>query len=112
MSNHFSDYQKEVFYDIYKTALGAFLSTKEHGEFTIEELKDAVKVAINSVTLLTNEHGIRKPSEIVDDLRLSPSAPWPPVSTRSLSTAEVTSSMAELKVWQTLPVKAASYSNH
>ena len=30
---------------------------------------------------------------------------------RSLSTAEAISSMAELKVWPMLPVKAASYSN-
>ena len=43
--------------------------------------------------------------------RLSPSAPSQPVSTRLLSTAEVTSSTAELNLWPMLPVKAASYSN-
>ena len=43
--------------------------------------------------------------------RRSPSAPSPRVSPRSLSTAEAISSMAELKVWPMLPVKAASYSN-
>ena len=64
-----TDYQKEVFFDMYKTSLNAFLSTKEFGEFSIEEIEDAIKVAMNTVDLITDKHGMRKPSDIINTLK-------------------------------------------
>ena len=68
MNNNWTDYQKQMFFEIYKTSLGAFLSKKEFGEFSIEEIRDAAKVAMNTVDLLTNGNDLRKHSEIVDAL--------------------------------------------
>lgn len=68
MKNNWTDYQKQMFCDIYKTSLGAFLSKKENGEFSIEEIRDAAKVAMNTVDLLTNDKDLRKPSEIIEAL--------------------------------------------
>lgn len=69
MNNNWTGYQKQMFYEIYKTSLGAFLSNKEYGEFSIEEIGDAAKVALNTVDLLTNGNDLRKPSEIIDTLQ-------------------------------------------
>ena len=68
MNNNWTDFQKQMFCDIYKTSLGAFLSKKESGEYPIEEIRDAAKIAMNTIDLLTNDNDLRKPSEIIDTL--------------------------------------------
>lgn len=65
MNNNWTDYQKQMFCEIYKISLSAFLSKKESGEYSIEEIRDAAKVAMNTVDLLTNGNDLRKPSEII-----------------------------------------------
>lgn len=67
MTNNFSDYQKEVFMDVYKTSLGAMLSTNQFPDSTSinSAISDSVKIALASVELLTDGDDIRKPSDIV-----------------------------------------------
>ena len=70
MTNEFSHFQKEVFMEIYKTSLGAMLSTNQFPDsISINfAISDSVKIALSSVELLTDSHGLRKPSEIIKNL--------------------------------------------
>lgn len=56
MTNKLSDYQKEVFMDIYKTSLGAMLSTNQYPDsISINAaISDSAKIALASVELLTD----------------------------------------------------------
>ena len=70
MTNDFSDYQKAVFMDIYKTSLGAMLSTNQFPDsISINAaISDSAKVAFASVELLTDGHELRNPSDIIKRL--------------------------------------------
>lgn len=68
--NKTTDYQTEMFYDIYKTSLGAILSRNEFAYGTGKEqaILDAVKIANASVALLTDGNGFKEPSAIMEDI--------------------------------------------
>ncbi len=68
--NKTTDYQKEMFYDIFKTSLGAILSRNEFAYGTDKEqaILDAIKIATTSVNLLTDGNGIKEPSAILEDI--------------------------------------------
>ena len=83
-----------------------FRSNKQIYVQVINDLEGKTLVAAAS-----NDKALAAETPPPSSARRSPSAPSPRVSPRSLSTAEAISSMAELKVWPMLPVKAASYSN-
>lgn len=70
MTNDFSDYQKAVFMDIYKTSLGAILSTNQYPDsISINAaISDSAKVAFASVELLTDGDELRNPSDIIKRL--------------------------------------------
>ena len=70
MTNILSDYQKEVFMDIYKTSLGAMLSTNQHPDsISINAaISDSAKIALASVELLTDGDELRNPSDIIKRL--------------------------------------------
>jgi len=67
MTNKLSDYQKEVFMDIYKTSLGAMLSTNQYPDsISINAaISDSANVAFASVELLTDGVELRNPSDII-----------------------------------------------
>lgn len=67
MTNKLSDYQKEVFMDIYKTSLGAMLSTNQYPEsISINAaISDSAKIALASVDLLIDGDELRNPSDII-----------------------------------------------
>lgn len=68
MTQSLTDYQKELFYDLYKTVLGATISSTH--EFYLggcckeDAIHDAVKLAKISVELLTDENGLRQPADV------------------------------------------------
>ena len=70
MTNNLSDYQKEVFMDVYKTSLGALLSSNQFPDSSSIKaaISDSVKIAMSSVELLTDGDNLRKPSDIIDAL--------------------------------------------
>jgi hypothetical protein len=70
MTNILSDYQKEVFMDVYKTSLGALLSSNQFlDNIAINAaISDSVKIAMSSIELLTDEDNLRKPSDIINAL--------------------------------------------
>lgn len=70
MTNKLSDYQKEVFMDIYKTSLGAMLSTNQYPDsISINAaISDSAKIALASVDLLTDGDELRNPSDIIKRL--------------------------------------------
>ena len=67
MTNDFSDYQKAVFMDIYKTSQGAMLSTNQYPDsISINAaISDSAKIALASVELLTDGDELRNPSDII-----------------------------------------------
>ena len=67
MTNKLSDYQKEVFMDIYKTSLGAMLSTNQFpNSISINAaISDSAKIAMASVDLLIESDELRNPSDII-----------------------------------------------
>ncbi|OYP38003.1 hypothetical protein CIK90_07025 [Prevotella sp. P5-126] len=67
MTNKLSDYQKEVFMDIYKTSLGAMLSTNQFpNSISINAaISDSATIAFASVELLTDGDELRNPSDII-----------------------------------------------
>lgn len=67
MTNKLSDYQKEVFMDIYKTSLGAMLSTNQFpNSISINAaISDSATIAFASVELLTDGNEFRNPSDII-----------------------------------------------
>lgn len=70
MTNKLSDYQKEVFMDIYKTSLSAMLSTNQFPDsISINEaISDSAKIAFASVEFLTDGDELRNPSDIIKRL--------------------------------------------
>ena len=70
MTNNLSDYQKEVFMDIYKTSLGAMLSTYQNPDSIAinSAISDSTKIALASIELLTDGNGLRKPSDVINAL--------------------------------------------
>lgn len=70
MANKTTDFQRDMFYDIYKTTLGAILSRNEFAFGTGKEqaVLDAVKIAKASVELLTDNDGLKEPSIIMGDI--------------------------------------------
>ena len=68
--NKMTDYQKEKFYDIYKTSLGAILSRNEFAYGTGKEqaILDALKIANTSIAILTDGNSMKKPSAIMEDI--------------------------------------------
>jgi hypothetical protein len=70
MTNELTDFQKEFFMDVYKTSLGAILSTNQSPDCiaTNSAISDSVKIALASIELLTDGNGIRKPSDIINAL--------------------------------------------
>ena len=70
MTNNLSKYQKEVFMDIYKTSLGAMLSTNQFPDSIAinAAINDSVKIALTSVDILTDGDELRKPSDIIKTL--------------------------------------------
>lgn len=70
MTNKLSDYQKEVFMDIYKISLGAMLSTNQYPDsISINAaISDSAKIALASVELLTDGDELRNPSDIIKRL--------------------------------------------
>ena len=70
MTNKLSDYQKEVFMDIYKTSLGAMLSTYQNPDSIAinSAISDSTKIALASIELLTEDDDLRKPSDIINAL--------------------------------------------
>ena len=68
MNNNLSDYQKEVFYDLYKTILSATISSSPEfylGGYRKEDaIHESVKLAKVSVELLTDENGLRLPVDV------------------------------------------------
>ena len=70
MTNKLSDYQKEVFMDIYKTSLGAMLSTNQFpNSISINAaISDSATIAFASVELLTDGDELRNPSDIIKRL--------------------------------------------
>lgn len=70
MTNNLSKYQKEVFMDIYKTSLGAMLSTNQFPDSIAinAAIDDSVKIALTSVDILTDGDELRNPSDIIKRL--------------------------------------------
>lgn len=70
MTNNLTDYQKEVFLDIYKASLGAMLSKNQHHDSIDinDDIDVSVKIAFATVELLTDSEGFRKPSDIIQAL--------------------------------------------
>lgn len=70
MTNKLSDYQKEVFMDIYKTSLGAMLSTYQNPDSIAinSAICDSAKIALASIELLTDGNDLCKPSDIINAL--------------------------------------------
>ena len=70
MTNNLSDYQQEVFMDVYKTSLGALLSSNQFlDNIAINAaISDSVKIAMSSIELLTDGDNLRNPSDIIDTL--------------------------------------------
>ena len=70
MTNKLSDYQKEVFMDIYKTSLGAMLSTNQFpNSISINAaISDSATIAFASVELLTDGDELRNPLDIIQTL--------------------------------------------
>ena len=70
MTNNLSKYQKEVFMDIYKTSLGAMLSTNQFPDSIAinAAISDSVTIALTSVDLLTDGDELRNPSDIIKRL--------------------------------------------
>ena len=70
MTNNLSDYQKEVFMDIYKTSLGAMLSTYQNPDSIAinSAISDSTKIALASIELLSDSNDLRKPSDIINAL--------------------------------------------
>lgn len=70
MTNNLSKYQKEVFMDIYKTSLGAMLSTNQFPDSIAinAAISDSVKIALTSVDLLTDGDELRNPLDIIQTL--------------------------------------------
>ena len=72
MKQNLTDHQKELFYDIYKTVLGATISSTPgfySGECRKEDvIRDAIKLAKVSVELLTDEKGLRQPADVEKEL--------------------------------------------
>ena len=70
MTNDFSDYQKAVFMDIYKTSLGAILSTNQYPDSisVTAAISDSATIAFTSVELLTAGNELRNPSDIIKRL--------------------------------------------
>ena len=70
MTNKLSDYQKEVFMDIYKTSLGAMLSTNQFpNSISINAaISDSATIAFASVDLLIDGDELRNPSDIIKRL--------------------------------------------
>ena len=68
MTNNLTDYQKEKFYDLYKTILSATISSTPEFFFggcnKEDAILDAVKLAKVSVELLTDENGLRQPTDV------------------------------------------------
>lgn len=56
--------------DIYKTSLGALLSSNQFlDNIAINAaISDSVKIAMSSIELLTDEDNLRKPSDIINVL--------------------------------------------
>ena len=69
MANKTTDFQRNMFYDIYKTTLGAILSRNEFAFGTGKEdaILDAIKIAKASVDLLADTNGLKEPSIIIED---------------------------------------------
>ena len=67
MTNKLSDYQKEVFMDIYKTSLNTILSTNQFpNSISINAaISDSATIAFASVELLTDGDELRNPSDII-----------------------------------------------
>lgn len=70
MTNNLSKYQKEVFMDIYKTSLGALLSSNQFPDSSSinAAIRGSVKIAMSSIELLTDGDNLRNPSDIIDAL--------------------------------------------
>lgn len=72
MKQNFTDYQKEVFYDLYKTILSSIISSSPEfylGGFDKEHvIRDAIKMAKINVELLTDEKGLRQPVDVEKEL--------------------------------------------
>jgi len=70
MKQTLSNYQKEVFMDIYKTSLGAMLSTNQFPDSIAinAAISDSVKIALTSVDLLTDGDELRNPLDIIQTL--------------------------------------------
>ena len=70
MTNELSEYQKDVFMEIYKTSLDAMLSTNQNPDSIAinSAISDSTKIALASIELLTDGNGIRKPSDIINAL--------------------------------------------
>ena len=70
MTNNLSDYQQEVFMDVYKTSLGALLSSNQFPDSSSinAAIRDSVKIAMSSIELLTDRDNLRNPSDIIDTL--------------------------------------------
>ena len=70
MTNNLSKYQKEVFMDIYKTSLGALLSSNQFPDSSSinAAIRDSVTIAMSSIELLTDGDNLRNPSDIIDAL--------------------------------------------
>jgi hypothetical protein len=56
--------------DVYKTSLGALLSSNQFlDNIAINAaISDSVKIAMSSIELLTDEDNLRKPSDIINAL--------------------------------------------
>ena len=70
MTNKLSDYQKEVFMEIYKTSLGTMLSTNQYPDsISINAaISDSAKIALATVELLTDGDELRNSSDIIKRL--------------------------------------------
>ena len=70
MKQTLSNYQKEVFMDIYKTSLGAILSTNQFPDSIAinAAISDSAKIALASVDLLTDGDELRNPLDIIQTL--------------------------------------------
>lgn len=56
--------------DIYKTSLGAMLSTYQNPDSIAinSAISDSTKIALASIELLTEDNDLRKPSDIINAL--------------------------------------------
>jgi hypothetical protein len=70
MTNELSEYQKEVFMEIYKTSLGAMLSINQNPDSIAinSATSDSTKIALASIELLSDSNDLRKPSDIINAL--------------------------------------------